>query len=80
VIDDWFFAPLSHPRIATEAMMRRIFSQSSIAKVSFGFTDFAEAYQAAKSQSQKGDLLLVFGSFLLVSDCLINLRESELTK
>jgi dihydrofolate synthase/folylpolyglutamate synthase len=80
VIDDWFFAPLSHPRIATEAMMRRIFSQSSIAKVSFDFTDFAEAYQAAKSQAQKGDLLLVFGSFLLVSDCLINLRESELTK
>lgn len=79
VIYDWFFAPLANPRVATEAMMQRIFSQSSVAKVSFGFTDFAEAYQAAKMQSQQGDLLLVFGSFLLVSDCLINLRESELT-
>jgi dihydrofolate synthase/folylpolyglutamate synthase len=56
-------------------MMRRIFSQSSVAKVSFGFTDFAHAYQAAKNQSQQGDLLLVFGSFLLVSDCLINLKK-----
>ncbi|MDD1616486.1 MAG: dihydrofolate synthase / folylpolyglutamate synthase, partial [Methylococcaceae bacterium NSP1-2] len=80
VIYDWFFVPLTNPRVATESMMRRIFSQSSVAKVSFGFTDFSEAYQAAKMQSQKGDLLLVFGSFLLVSDCLINLTESELTK
>ncbi|MDD1605993.1 MAG: bifunctional tetrahydrofolate synthase/dihydrofolate synthase [Methylococcaceae bacterium] len=80
VIHDWFFVPLTNPRVATESMMRRIFSQSSVANVSFGFTDFAKAYQAAKMQSQKGDLLLVFGSFLLVSDCLINLRESELTK
>ncbi len=75
VIYDWFFAPLTNPRAATEAMMQRIFSQSSVAKVSFGFTDFAKAYQAAKNQSQPGDLLLVFGSFLLVSDCLINLKK-----
>jgi dihydrofolate synthase/folylpolyglutamate synthase len=80
VVYDWFFAPLANPRAATEEMMQRIFSQSSVAKVSFGFTDFAEAYQTAKSQAQHGDLLLVFGSFLLVSDCLINLKKSELTK
>jgi dihydrofolate synthase/folylpolyglutamate synthase len=80
VVYDWFFAPLANPRAANEAMMQRIFAQSSVAKVSFGFTDFAESYQTAKSQAQQGDLLLVFGSFLLVSDCLINLRKSELTK
>lgn len=79
VVHDWFFAPLANPRVATEAMMQKIFSQSSVAHVSFGFTDFAEAYQAAKSQAQQGDLLLVFGSFLLVSDCVINLKQSELT-
>ncbi|MFI3189051.1 bifunctional folylpolyglutamate synthase/dihydrofolate synthase [Crenothrix sp. D3] len=79
VVYDWFFAPLANPRVATEAMMQKIFSQSSVAHVSFGFTDFAEAYQAAKSQAQQGDLLLVFGSFLLVSDCVINLKQSELT-
>jgi dihydrofolate synthase/folylpolyglutamate synthase len=80
VVYDWFFAPLANPRAATEDMMQRIFSQSSVARVSFGFTDFVEAYQTAKNQAQQGDLLLVFGSFLLVSDCLINLRKSELTK
>jgi dihydrofolate synthase / folylpolyglutamate synthase len=80
VIHDWFFAPLTNPRAATESMMRIIFSQSSVANVSFGFTDFAKAYQAAKNHAQQGDLLLVFGSFLLVSDCLINLKKSELTK
>ena len=47
-----------------------IFSQSSALRISFGFTGFAEAFNAAKSQSLENDLLLVFGSFFLVSDCL----------
>jgi dihydrofolate synthase/folylpolyglutamate synthase len=79
VIENWFFAPLSNPRSASEEQMQRIFSQNSIAKVSFGYTGFAQAYQAAKNQARQGDLLLVFGSFLLISDCLIHLK-SELIK
>ena len=79
VIEDWFFAPLSNPRAASEEQMQRIFSQNSITKVCFGYTNFAETYQAAKNQARQGDLLLVFGSFLLISDCLINLK-SELIK
>ena len=79
VIEDWFFAPLNNPRAASEEQMQRIFSQNSIAKVSFGYKNFAQAYQAAKNQARQGDLLLVFGSFLLISDCLINLK-SELIK
>ena len=70
VVYDWFFAPLANPRAATEPLMREIFSQSSVTRVSFGFTGFAEAFNAAKNQSLENDLLLVFGSFLLVSDCL----------
>jgi len=70
VVHDWFFAPLANARAATEPHMREIFSQSSVTRVSFGFTGFAQAYDAAKKQSQEGDLLLVFGSFFLVSDCL----------
>jgi dihydrofolate synthase/folylpolyglutamate synthase len=50
--------------------MRKIFSQSSVSRVSFGFTGFTDAFNAAKNQSQENDLLLVFGSFFLVSDCL----------
>jgi len=75
VVHDWFFAPLANPRAATESVMREIFSQSSVSNVSFGFSGFAEAFSAAKNQSQKGDLLLVFGSFFLVSDCLIEFEK-----
>ena len=70
VVYDWFFAPLANPRAATESLMREIFSQSSVTRVSFGFTGFAEAFNAAKNQALENDLLLVFGSFFLVSDCL----------
>jgi dihydrofolate synthase / folylpolyglutamate synthase len=70
VVYDWFFAPLANPRAATESLMREIFSQSPVSRVSFGFSSFVQAYDAAKKQSQEGDLLLVFGSFFLVSDCL----------
>ncbi|MDD5410893.1 MAG: bifunctional tetrahydrofolate synthase/dihydrofolate synthase [Methylobacter sp.] len=75
VVHDWFFAPLANPRAATEPVMREIFSQSSASNVSFGFSGFAEAFSAAKNRSQKGDLLLVFGSFFLVSDCLIEFEK-----
>jgi dihydrofolate synthase/folylpolyglutamate synthase len=70
VVYDWFFAPLSNPRAATEPLMREIFSHSSVTRASFGYTGFAEAYDAAKNQAQENDLLLVFGSFFLVSACL----------
>jgi dihydrofolate synthase/folylpolyglutamate synthase len=70
VVYDWFFAPLANPRAATESVMQEIFSQNPVTKVSFGFTCFAQAYDAAKNQALEDDLLLVFGSFFLVSDCL----------
>jgi len=81
VVYDWFFAPLSNnTRAITEAAMREIFLQSSMRNVSFGYADFADAFSAAKGQAQPGDLLLVFGSFFLVSDCLNEFDKGELTK
>ncbi|MDP1770651.1 MAG: bifunctional tetrahydrofolate synthase/dihydrofolate synthase [Methylobacter sp.] len=75
VVYDWFFAPLANPRTATESVMREIFSQSSVPRVSFGFAGFTEAFSAAKNQSREGDLLLVFGSFFLVSECLVEFEN-----
>jgi dihydrofolate synthase/folylpolyglutamate synthase len=75
VVHDWFFAPLANPRAATESIMRDIFSQSSVTNVSFGFANFTEAFSAAKNQSLHGDLLLVFGSFFLVSECLVEFEN-----
>ncbi len=80
VVSDWFFAPLKNPRAATEVMMREFFSRSSVKQVSFGYTGFAEAFNAAKNQAQQDDLLLVFGSFFLISDCLNEFEKSELKK
>jgi dihydrofolate synthase/folylpolyglutamate synthase len=80
VVHDWFFAPLKNPRAATEVMMRDIFSRSSVKQVSFGYTDFTQAFNAAKNQAQQDDLLLVFGSFFLISDCLNEFEKSELKK
>lgn len=74
---DWFFAPLANPRAANEAQMRTIFEQCGISAAHFGFRTFGEAFAAAKNQSQEGDLLLVFGSFFLVSDCLSVLDKGE---
>ncbi|MEQ1528105.1 MAG: bifunctional tetrahydrofolate synthase/dihydrofolate synthase [Methylococcales bacterium] len=76
VVYDWYFAPLVNTRAASEALMREIFSQSAISKVFFGFSGFAKAFDAAKNQSHEGDLLLVFGSFFLVSDCLVEFQKS----
>lgn len=70
VIYDWFFAPLANPRATSENNMREIFSNNGVTRVSFGFTGFTDAFNAAKHQSLDNDLLLVFGSFFLVSDCL----------
>lgn len=80
VIFNWFFAPLANPRAATESLMREIFAQSSVTNAFFGFKGFAEAFDAAKTQSREGDLLLVFGSFFLVSDCLAEFEKGELRK
>ena len=75
VVYDWFFAPLTNPRAASETVMREIFSQSSVPRVYFGFAGFTEAFAAAKKQSREGDLLLVFGSFFLVSECLVEFEN-----
>ena len=79
VIYDWFFTPLSNPRTVAEETMKNIFSQSSVSRVSFGYKDFNDAFNTAQSQSQPNDLLLVFGSFFLVSECLNEFKKSELT-
>lgn len=77
VVYDWFFAPLTNVRAATETLMREIFSQQAMSNVSFGYTGFLDAFTSAKKQASKGDLLLVFGSFFLVSDCLAEFHNGR---
>lgn len=76
-IHDWFFTPIANPRSITKAAMREIFDSHSIENKSMDCNNFSEAYATAMSQAQTGDLLLVFGSFFLVSECLAELKKSE---
>ncbi|WP_109867719.1 hypothetical protein [Methylocucumis oryzae] len=59
--------------------MREIFLQTAIANVSFGFNNFTEAFHQAKSRINHDGLLVVFGSFFLISDCLTEYEKGELT-
>jgi dihydrofolate synthase / folylpolyglutamate synthase len=77
VVYDWFFAPLTNLRAATETLMREIFSQQAMDNVSFGYTGFVDAFETAKKQAGADDLLLVFGSFFLVSDCLAEFQKGR---
>lgn len=70
IVYDWFFAPLTNARAAGETLMREFFSQQGINNVAFGFTGFKDAFATAKQRAVADDLLLVFGSFFLVSEYL----------
>ena len=79
IVSQWFFTPLSHnARAVTESAMRVMFDECQIHTGHWGFSGFAQAFNAAKSTAQVGDLILVFGSFFLVSDCCVNLKIGEI--
>jgi dihydrofolate synthase/folylpolyglutamate synthase len=44
--------------------------------VSFDYDDFNEAYASAEKNADKDDLILVFGSFFLVSEYLARLKHT----
>lgn len=80
LVEDWYFVPLNNPRAVSEQAMRDIFLQTATLKVFFGFDGFADAFRAAKRRAQLGELLLVFGSFFLISECLSDFEQGGLLK
>jgi dihydrofolate synthase/folylpolyglutamate synthase len=79
-IKHWYISPLDNPRTSTGADLKKAFSLCHNTQVSYGFTDFLAAFNTAKTQAQadKG-LILVFGSFFLVSEYLscLNAQQGE---
>lgn len=74
LVHQWYFAPIKdNPRCASEAMMQEYFEQCKITGVDFGFSGLRDALDNAKAKAGKNDLLLVFGSFFLVSEYLAGL-------
>lgn len=70
VIGKWFITPLKTPRAASESMMRQCFSENHIDQVFGGYADFPEAFEAARQHTKQGEMLVIFGSFFLVSEYL----------
>lgn len=75
VISHWYFAPLSISRAASETFVRECFAQCNIKNVTLGNNNCAEAFKLAKDNAQAGDLILVFGSFFLVSKVLAEFEK-----
>ena len=75
LVHDWFITPMLNSRSADEQMIRAAFEFNKVDNVSFGFSSFKETYRAAQTESAQGDLILVFGSFFLVSKFLAGLNQ-----
>ncbi len=69
-VQEWYLAPLQNPRVASEQVMLNHFHQQAINCVHTGFSDFSAAFLAARKQAQPDELILIFGSFFLVSEYL----------
>ncbi|MGR8929424.1 MAG: bifunctional tetrahydrofolate synthase/dihydrofolate synthase [Gammaproteobacteria bacterium] len=69
-VAQWYLAPLKNPRAVDEEVLIDYFRQQDISNVNHGYADFSEAYENAKRRALSGDLILIFGSFFLVSEYL----------
>jgi dihydrofolate synthase / folylpolyglutamate synthase len=69
-VETWYLAPLKNPRAASEELIKNYFQQAGIEHVLGGFADFSAAFNSARQRAQSGELILIFGSFFLVSEYL----------
>ncbi|OQK17651.1 bifunctional folylpolyglutamate synthase/dihydrofolate synthase [Methyloprofundus sedimenti] len=75
-IKHWYISPLNNPRTIKETELKDAFQQCNIDQVSFGFKDFLAAYSAAKDKAQSDHgIILIFGSFFLVSEYLTHFSK-----
>lgn len=70
LIYKWYIAPVNNTRVASMKKLQRTFDQCDVENVRFDFNNLAEAVVAVNNHAVKGDLILVFGSFFLVSEYL----------
>lgn len=69
-VAEWYLAPLKNPRAASEELLNHYFQQQDIRNVNTGYADFAAAFNDARHKALPGELILIFGSFFLVSEYL----------
>lgn len=77
LISYWYISPLDNPRTSKEVDILEAFSHNGINTVNSGYKDFIAAFQAAKISAQNDNgLILIFGSFFLVSEYLTLFNQS----
>lgn len=69
-VTQWYLAPLTNPRAAAGELLNDYFRQQAIDNVKDGYVDFTAAFEDARHNALPGDLILIFGSFFLVSEYL----------
>lgn len=67
IVESWFLAPLATPRAATENRILKTFRRLRMKPPQAGFRDFETAWRAVNAQVEPNDLIVIFGSFFLVS-------------
>ena len=72
-VDHWYLAPLKMPRAATADQLMTVFDRFGVSAVRSGFPDAAAAFDAARQSAASEHLVLVFGSFFLVSEYLAHM-------
>ncbi|MFM8331824.1 MAG: bifunctional tetrahydrofolate synthase/dihydrofolate synthase [Candidatus Methylumidiphilus sp.] len=70
VVRHWYLAPIPLQRSAPESELSAVFAELSVAEVTGGFATAADAIAAARAAAPADGLVLVFGTFPLVSEFL----------
>ncbi len=76
VVDDWYSAVLDSHRAASMSMLTEVFEQS-VGITPRMFDSIAEAYQAARQRAEPGDIIVVYGSFFVVSPIMLDNHAEE---
>ena len=76
-IKHWYISPLDNPRNSMSSDIKNAFKLCHIDQVSSDFKDFISTFQAAKTCCRADNgLILIFGSFFLVSEYLTSFSET----
>lgn len=70
LVERWYLAPIALPRAATASDLNTVFTALSITPVETGFADAMEAFVAAQHNAAPDGMVVVFGTFPLVSEFL----------
>jgi dihydrofolate synthase/folylpolyglutamate synthase len=79
-IKHWYISPVNNPRTNKEIDTKNIFQNCNIKQISLGYSDFSSTFQNAKKAADTNHgLLVIFGSFFLVSEYFAQLNKKRNT-